>query len=123
TGVGHDCTHATARALHTRTHRHTAGSPTADAARAQAITEFGDLTRAREAMMAIGTSQERAHQRAESLGNLWQDLRHAGRRLLKNPGFTAVTVFTLAIGLGPTIATFNIIHRVLIKHAPYLAPD
>src|SRR4051812_16739780 len=94
-----------------------------DAARAQAITEFGDLTRARDAMMAIGTSQERAHRRAEFAGNLWQDMRHAARRLVKNAGFTTVTVFTLAIGLGPTIAIFNIINSVLIKPLPYAAPD
>jgi predicted permease len=105
------------------TDRNIARGMTPDAARAQAITEFGDLARAREAMMEIGQSQERMHRRAEVWANMWQDARHGARRLLKSPGFTIVTVLTLAIGLGPNIAIFNIINSVLLKPLPYAEPD
>jgi predicted permease len=105
------------------TDRNIARGMTPDAARAHAITEFGNLDKAREEMMAIGTSQERATNRAETFGNLWQDVRHAARRLVKNPGFTTVTVLTLAIGLGPNIAIFNIINSVLLTPLPFVAPD
>jgi predicted permease len=105
------------------TDRNIARGMTPEAARIQALNEFGNLAKAREEMMEIGTTQQRAHARAETFGNLWQDVRHAARRLAKNPGFTAVTVLTLAIGLGPNIAIFNIISGVLLKPLPYARPD
>ncbi len=50
------------------------------------------------------------------------DLRHAFRRLLKTPGFTAVAVLTLALGIGATTALFSVIYGVLISPYPYARP-
>ena len=51
------------------------------------------------------------------------DLKFALRQLLKNPGFTAVAVLTLALGIGATTAIFSVIHGVLISPYPYAAPE
>lgn len=51
------------------------------------------------------------------------DLRFALRRLLKNPGFTAVAVFTLALGIGATSAVFDLIQGVLLTPPPYPKPE
>jgi predicted permease len=84
-----------------------------DEARRAAMRSFGNAGLVRE--------QARATWSWNWLEILWRDVRYGARTLMRSPGFTAISVLVLVLGIGATTSLFTIVRAVLLKPLPF--PD
>ena len=73
--------------------------------------EFGGIEQVKE--------EVREAQGVAVLESLIQDLRYGANNMRRTPGFTAITVLTLALGIGATTAIFSAVNPILFKSLPY----
>src|ERR1700748_1718439 len=57
------------------------------------------------------------------MSELWRDIRYGLRLFWKSPGFTAVSLIALALGIGATTAIFSLLYSVLLAPLPYVEGD
>jgi putative ABC transport system permease protein len=91
-----------------------AGMPP-DKARAAALRQFGNVARTKEKTRTAWTLPR--------LETFVQDLRYGLRQLRRNPGFTAVAILTLALGIGANTAIFTLINTLMLHMLPVHEPE
>jgi predicted permease len=95
-----------------------------DDARREAERRFGDVGLVRDRLAHIDRQRVGQEKRAEWWSGFWQDLRYAVRGMLLQPGFAAVIVIALALGIGANATMFGIVDRLLFRPPAFLiAPE
>ena len=82
----------------------------------------------RTALIELGGAEQLKEEVREArsgvwLEQFWQDARFGARLLRRNPGFTAVAVVTLALGIGVNTAIFSLVHAVVLSRLPFPHPE
>jgi len=100
-----------------------AAGMSADDARREATREFGDVEFNRRYCRRLDEGSERATRRGDWLADIRQDATQAVRVLRRSPGFLAVALLTVALGVGANSAIFTVVRGVLLRPLPFADPN
>src|SRR5262245_22613131 len=95
----------------------------AEAARREALRAFGNLDATRHELARAGQHTEMQSRWRTMLEDYWRDVRYGARSLAHSPGFTAVAVVVLAVGIGANSATFSLVNLVVMKPTLVANPE
>jgi len=92
-----------------------AAGVSASEARRTTLADFGGMEQVKQAV--------RDRRAGTSLEVIGQDARYGCRQLVRNPGFTAAVIVTLALSIGANTAIFSIVNALMLKSLPYPSPE
>jgi len=95
--------------------RHIQSGMSPESARHMALKRFGGVSQTKESYRATG--------RLPVIESVLQDVRYAARSLRKQPGFTAIAVLTLAVGIGANTAIYTVVDATMLRSLPFREPD
>ena len=101
--------------LHSAIEQKVAAGMSREAATREARAEMGSVEAVKDYVRDAGWES--------TVESAWRDARHGLRLLRRAPGFTAVTIVTLALGIGANTAMFSVAHAMLFRPLPYPNPE
>lgn len=104
-----------------RVEEYVARGMTEEEARRAVMERLGDVDAARAECIALGKVREKSERQADFLDGLRADVRFALRSLARTPGWTAVALLTIALGVGATTTVLSVADRLVVRPIPY--PD
>src|SRR5207244_2681265 len=109
--------------IEARTERLISGGLSPDAARAEAVRQFGDLAGVRDSCAILDHERERSMSRASLLDEVRHDIRFAVRTLRRNAGFSTIVIGMLAVGIGANTAIFTLVDALLLRELAVSHPE
>ena len=122
-GIDNEVDEELAFHLEMRTREFVARGLSPDDARREAERRLGNPQAIRTALRTIGVRRDRHLQRTQFMSEFWQDVTFTARQFWKNPGFAAIAILTLTLGIGGTTAIFSALYAVVLRPLPLREPD
>ncbi|HEX4165825.1 MAG TPA: ABC transporter permease [Bryobacteraceae bacterium] len=96
---------------------------TPEAARAEAVRQFGDVRKIHRTCTAVAEQKEERMKKIEHMTAVFQDVKSGARQLRQSIGTTTLALSALAIGMGVVTAVFSVVYAVVLRPLPFPSPE